>query len=396
MNIKISVIIPLYNVEEYVERCLYSVMNQSYTNLDILIVDDGSTDSTAEICKKVCAGDERVHFLCQNNAGVVRARNLALKHAKGEYVLFVDGDDTIEKDAIVTLVNVIRDEEPDIISFGIYREKRDKCTITYDSIAEGVYTTSEELAFLFKNMIMFNNMNQKGIQSMMCSKLYKLSIIKPIMLDLDDRISVGEDEAIIYSTFVYATKIVIIKNALYHYINRSNSAVNAKNDFFIHDIDYIYTFIKKNYIAKDVYNLLKYQLERYVCRYLLINMKKNFDLCIPYYILPKLNIQHNSRIILYGAGAVGKDYYMQIIAEGNYHLVSWVDKQYELYKFSYNDIASPNVLQWSGQYDYIVVAVLNDLLAESIRNELMRNYFVEEERIIWLPPITIMDQYRAY
>ena len=103
----ISVIVPVFNVEAYVETCIRSIMEQTYRNLEIIIVDDGSTDNTGNICKSLAQEDDRIIVISQKNGGVVRARNTGIEKASGKYMGFVDGDDWIEKDMYEQMVKGI-------------------------------------------------------------------------------------------------------------------------------------------------------------------------------------------------------------------------------------------------------------------------------------------------
>ena len=103
----ISVIIPVYNVEKYLNECLNSVCSQTFKNLEIILVDDGSTDDSSKICDKWSAKDSRVRVIHQLNAGLSEARNSGLKYCKGDYILYIDSDDSIEEDLVESLMNLI-------------------------------------------------------------------------------------------------------------------------------------------------------------------------------------------------------------------------------------------------------------------------------------------------
>lgn len=111
----VSIVVPAYNCEKYIEECIQNILNQSYTNLQIILVDDGSKDKTYEICNRF--KDKRITLLHKENGGASSARNCGLKYAKGEYLLFVDSDDYLEKGAVSTLVELIKVEEADLIYF---------------------------------------------------------------------------------------------------------------------------------------------------------------------------------------------------------------------------------------------------------------------------------------
>ena len=116
----ISVIIPCYNVEKYIDRCMESVLNQTYRNLEIILVDDGSTDGTGEIIKKYAEHDHRIKILHQKNKGAGAARNAGMEIASGSYIGFVDSDDWIAEDMYEYLIGIIKEEDADIAACDFY------------------------------------------------------------------------------------------------------------------------------------------------------------------------------------------------------------------------------------------------------------------------------------
>ena len=119
---RISIVVPVYNVEEYLEECIESIIKQSYPNIQIILVDDGSTDSSGLICDKYAQNDSRIEVIHQNNAGVVEARKAGLKRTIGEYVGFVDGDDYIDENMYERLLEYALQENVDIVHTGYWYE----------------------------------------------------------------------------------------------------------------------------------------------------------------------------------------------------------------------------------------------------------------------------------
>lgn len=111
----ISVIIPVYNIEKYIFKCLSSVASQKYTNLEIIVVDDGSTDNSGEICDMFAAGDNRIKIIHQKNAGLSAARNAGIDASKGEYIGFIDGDDYIDKMMYYEMIHIIEQNDADMV-----------------------------------------------------------------------------------------------------------------------------------------------------------------------------------------------------------------------------------------------------------------------------------------
>ncbi|PQV47696.1 glycosyl transferase family 2 [Jejuia pallidilutea] len=118
---KISIIIPVYNVEQYLHRCMHSILNQTYTNLEIILINDGATDNSGEICDDYASKDDRILVIHQKNKGLSGARNSGLKRATGEFVGFVDSDDWIEYDMFERMMNLIQNENIDVVECGILK-----------------------------------------------------------------------------------------------------------------------------------------------------------------------------------------------------------------------------------------------------------------------------------
>lgn len=113
--VKVSIIVPIYNTKDYLEKCLYSVRVQSYRNIEVIMVDDGSTDGSADVCQQICMKDSRFHYYYQKNQGVSSARNYGIELAKGDLIAFVDSDDWIEADMYEKMVDLMLNNESDMV-----------------------------------------------------------------------------------------------------------------------------------------------------------------------------------------------------------------------------------------------------------------------------------------
>lgn len=224
---KISIIVPVYRVERYLERCVNSLISQTYKNIEIILVDDGSPDQCPAMCDNYAEKDDRVIVVHKKNGGLSDARNVGLDIATGEYIAFVDSDDWVEMDFVETLYRNAKNENADISIIG--------CTLVWDngrrkSVGqdEGYYVFDKETAI--KEMLM-----QRKFGCMVCQKMYKKQIFDAV------RFPVGklyEDVAVSMPTFLKAKKVVISGKSGYNYYQRSDSIVNSKFDrqklYFLH------------------------------------------------------------------------------------------------------------------------------------------------------------------
>lgn len=216
---KISIIIPMYNAKEYIARCLESVINQSFSDIEIIIVNDGSTDESLEICRKYAKIDERIIILNKDNNGVSVARNQGMNVATGEYVMFVDSDDWIDENMCQDLYKRISECHADICfcnnikEYGNRSEYIDfgclKDVINLDEIKEVILSLIEEKDI----KIAHRRETFRGP----CAKLYKRSIIIDNNITFKRELAIGEDLVFNLEYLKYCEKIVVEKKFLYHY-----------------------------------------------------------------------------------------------------------------------------------------------------------------------------------
>ena len=204
-NDLVSVIIPIYNCEKYVEKCIMSVLEQSYSYMEVVLVDDGSTDSSYELCKKFLY-DSRIQLYHKDNGGVSSARNYGIEHAKGEYIFFVDSDDWVDLDYIKMLkINA----DFDFVQGGC----RD-----FESFPN--IMNHDELFYDFANYWF------KSAVQFVWGNCYKKEIIIENQIRFDENISIGEDARFNIEYLKHVKKIKRVKQLLYHHINNSESLVH--------------------------------------------------------------------------------------------------------------------------------------------------------------------------
>ena len=214
----ISVIVPVYNVERYLDQCLESIVDQSYRHLEILVVDDGSTDGSGDKCDRWTERDERIRVIHQPNGGLSAARNTALDAMSGEWVIMVDSDDMLHPDAATTLLNAIQREQADIV-IGDHIIINDDAAPQWPAApsSEGNRTYSQQEAL----MAIFY---QQGLTHSAWARIYRASLFEGI------RYPVGklyEDLAIIYPLLKKCEKVVQIGQTVYGYRQRANSILDS-------------------------------------------------------------------------------------------------------------------------------------------------------------------------
>lgn len=227
MTDKISVIVPAYNSEKYIIRTINSICNQTYKNLEIIIVDDGSVDNTYKICKELAEKDNRIRVFTKNNEGVTKARDVALKNATGDYITFVDSDDTIEPDMYDRLYNNLIKYNADISHCG-YK------TISSDGQIKYYYDT-KEIKLQNRNDGIIDLIVGEKIEPTLCTKLFSVKLFKSI--DYDISLRINEDYILNLCLFEKANVSVFEDIAYYNYYQNDNSG-SSKNtkEYFYRDI----------------------------------------------------------------------------------------------------------------------------------------------------------------
>lgn len=221
MDKLISIIVPVYNVEQYLKQCVDSILNQTYKQLEVILVDDGSTDSSRDICNQYEAADNRIKVIHKENGGLADARNAGLSIATGEYIGFVDSDDFIHKDMYKTLVILMEQNNADMVmaKWQAFVEQVD-CRAN-DTLEAMVFDGIDSLKFLIYGE------NRYHITLSVWDRLYKKELIKDLMFPKGKCY-----EDVVWSTeaFYRAKRTVYIDKTLYYYRQRANSITGVDKD----------------------------------------------------------------------------------------------------------------------------------------------------------------------
>lgn len=242
----ISVIVPIYNTAPYLRKCLDSICNQTYTNLQIILVDDGSLDGSEAICDEYANADDRIFVIHQKNSGVGAARNHALKVAKGEWVSFVDSDDWLELNMYEELLNLNKNCDAQLLECDIYDERIDRRTY------RNIWCCLEESPFLI-----FEG-NQKyfypfSYTPVLWNKLISMNIIKNQEFSLICRY--GEDTLFLSEAVLNAGRIACTRKPLYHYrSDREGNVVSSKIDDRMLDLVHAYDFVANKMVKVGAFD----------------------------------------------------------------------------------------------------------------------------------------------
>lgn len=226
--VEVSIIMPIFNVEKYLEKAIESVLNQTHQNIELILVNDGSPDDSVGICRYYEKLDQRVSVIDQENAGVGNARNAGLAIASGEYIYFVDSDDYIEPNLIEDNIKIAEEATADLVVFGFFEEtlKADGSSTSNMKVPHLEDTkTKEQFRNAFNSFYYFT-------PYALWNKLYKRDYLKKAEIHFSNQ-KIGEDALFNQTVYLDLGNVAVNKKAYYHYVYREGSAVNhyLKNRF---------------------------------------------------------------------------------------------------------------------------------------------------------------------
>lgn len=379
---KISVIVPVYNIKSYLDRCINSIINQTYRNLQIILIDDGSTDGSELICDRFAAIDHRIIVIHKENAGLVSARKKGLEIAWGDYIGFVDGDDYIEKEMYSELLDRILESKADFVHSGYIEERENKVNSYLDFEDMTIDLSQNRLKYVSDYVLLPNNGNFMAFS--LWSKLFKAELIKDSYKKVPDFLQYGEDLYSLCICLMNGNRVSMKRDAYYHYVIRGNS-LSKKRDvsLFLKECD-LYRELCKLFNECCVFFQLKNVLELYFQNSMIYCIEYLTNIKLHKYHFKKLHILKGKEIVIYGAGNVGKDYYNQINEEQCCKVVALVDKNNDK---KINDLIKVESVETilNIKFDILVIAVNNEIIADEIRNELNK-YGIDKKKIIWEKP----------
>lgn len=282
MNPIISIIIPVYNTEKYLKKCLDSILNQGINPIEIILINDGSKDNSPQICNEYARRDRRITVIHKKNEGVSIARNTALDICTGEYIMFVDSDDYMKENALEILVSKLNTYKPDILMFGMEKVDDKERVIERIKFKERVYQEVEKYDFIEKNVY---NSNWGYI----ANKIYHKKIIKEYKNRFNTQISSREDMEFNLSAIKFIDKLVCVEIIAYNYLRMQNfGALNTRNLNNIQSLEALS-------VALDKFNMPDEAMQRRITQFII----KNFtvDLLIQDIINNNLSHAHKKEYI---------------------------------------------------------------------------------------------------
>lgn len=373
-EIELSVIISVYNVEQYLERCINSVRFQDYRVGEIICVDDGSTDGSLEVLQKIADMDDRIRILHKENGGIVSARKAGLNLARGKYVTCVDSDDWIEKNMYQEMMEVILKTDSDIVTSGNIRDYDGYCIEESEKIPAGTYSGTDLIQKLFSNMVSVKVFYESNLSIHIYNKIYKRELLTDFLMKVDDRINVGEDAACVYPCILNAEKISVMGKNYYHYCLRNDSVMGVQNSDEYEKIQLLLNYLYGVFRSKQetVPNIMD---QFYKIKYYML-MLRYVDKVLYYkdeILFPFGKMSKSDKVVIYGAGRFGVQLKQWMQENDCCNVAAWVDKA----KGGSNGIEDIDFLK-TNNYDKIIIAVALNDVAQKIKKELLEMGIREE------------------
>ncbi len=390
MSDYISVIIPIYNTEKYLAQCIESVIRQSYNKLEIILIDDGSKDSSGKICDDYASRDDRIIVRHTEERGVTASRKEGLGLSKGNYICFVDGDDCLDQEYIERLYSAAIIENSEVVACGHIELYEDGSRIKkFNGYRAGVYDCGIE-GPVQQTMYPTTHSYDFNLHGALWGKLFRRDVIYEDFMELDNRAVRSEDLTLVMATIINSQRLTILDECLYYYRIRSNSLCRRTEPMYYERINCLYLFFKKLFQNKP-HNIMMERMADILIIEEIMKATHNFfpfftDIISNFYI-PNINDFLGKKIVLYGAGNVGKDFKKQLNAEKNIDVIIWVDSAPK----DDIEVLSPKEIK-DYDYDCILIAVKAEVMADEIRQSLV-DLGIDNRKIIWEEPISWKEEY---
>lgn len=355
---------PIYNVEPYLRRCLDSVIKQTYTNLEIICVDDGSTDDSGKIADDYAQRDSRIKVIHKANGGLVSARKAGTEIAQGTYIAPIDSDDYIELNMYDELMQLILEYDADVVTSGLIRDYGEYLVFDKETFVPGCYSEKNLKKQLLNNLVDTDNFFKTNINFHVPNKIYRMDLYKAVLMSMDNKINVGEDGAFILSYFPKIAKAVVSGKEYYHYCIRNDSIMGVKKKDDAHLMRALSNHLEQ-VITSGVSGVDNYarQVELYRIYAFLLRDAGSVLRSKGEELYPFGTISKKQKILLYGAGKFGAEL-KQYLEENSYNIVAWVDKKVS----RHGVILAEDILKYD--FDVVVIAVLQADTIIQIKSEL--------------------------
>ncbi len=261
MNNKLSVIIPVYNVEEYLEKCIESVLKQAYSPFEVILVDDGSSDKSSSICDQYGRADKRIKVIHQSNQGHTIARQNGFRASDGDYIIFIDSDDWIKDEMFALMMDKVLKEKADIVQCGFKAVKGNSIIDAVSPYEPGLYEKARLTEIIYPTMIYNKAERCFGVAPNMWNKIFRRRLVEEYIYRIDPRIRSGEDGLLTFVCFMEAERIYNLQECFYCYRSREMSMCRITDDKRLEENHILFKYYLEWLMPKEI---LQESIKRYV------------------------------------------------------------------------------------------------------------------------------------
>lgn len=384
----LSVVVPVYNVKEYVEECITSILNQTYTNIELILVVNGPTDGSDKICRKYAEQDPRIKLIeYKDNISYMPALREGAKAASAEWMTQVDADDYVDADMFEKFMAYAGDN--DLVTSNFKKITDGVATKYIKGIPVGKYCSEEGLDHLAGRILKnLDGVQDDVVMGSVWGNLFKRSVFLEALSRIPDDFPRWQDVGL-YATYPLICRSIFISDICgYNYRVHVDSTMQSENPQYLSEEEKIYNYLRSVYEKHPRRKELLRQLEITMLddmRFMRGFLGFTSGAKMYRYIFPFINMLDDKSIALYGAGDVGTEYYEQICSRNYCAIDMWVSKNWE--RECANSLpVTPVSDLLKDTYDHVVIAVLWENIAEEIRQELIE-LGVRKEKILWRKPI---------
>ncbi len=376
----ISAIVPIYMIERYVGICIESLMNQTYRNLEIILVDDGSKDRCSEICDLYARKDSRITVIHKANGGLVSGRKAGLQASSGDYIGYVDGDDWVDPSYYEDLYRAIREADADLACAGQRRDLFDQSVALSNPYPAGIYE-GEALQTLYRSMLSYGSYYRPGVTTYVWNKLFRREVLLEAEMAVDNRITIGEAAAVTYPVLLKCRRVCITDNTGYHYRQREDSMLKQSASFVneAEKLKILYEYLMRWADAEGTGQVenLKKQIDDYVLSICIIRSggrtpagQTEYSAFAPVY--------YGKNVVVYSAGTFGQQLMNRFRETMHCQVVGWIDDDYWEYRRCCLDVDPVESIA-AMQYDYVLIASLNGEFSDKAAERLTQHGVAREQ-----------------
>lgn len=365
----VSIIVPIYRIDRYIGICIESLIHQTYSNLEILLVNDGSDDRSPEICDLYAKKDARIRVIHKRNGGLVSARKAGLEKASGEYIGCVDGDDWLDRDFVERMLADALDNGADIVCAGFTRDLFEESVAMLNNYPVGVYRGSD-LDELKKKMLSDGPFYRLGITTYVWNKLFRREIVTEPQMRVNEDISIGEDAAVTYPAIMESSCVCVNDCVSYHYRQREDSMLKRSASFNVEaeKLRALYEYLISFAERYDEKYCLKKQVTDYVLGICLMRSGGRLPGKDSYSTFDAA--YYGKNVVIYSAGTFGQQLVNRFNESRHCKIVKWIDDDFWEYRRCCLDVDSVESIT-EANFDYVLIATVDPAVAETVERRLV-------------------------